>query len=317
MKIFREIPNKKNLFNNPVITIGSFDGVHAGHQKILSVLLDVARKKSGDPIVLTFDTHPRKILFPQSPPKILTSEREKIREISNFGIENIILLSFSIGIANIHAKEFIDSIINKIGIIEIIAGYDHAFGKNRKGDIDFLNELSNSGIVNVTKVGPENYNSKPVSSTWIRKEIEAGNVDIARCLLRREYTLSGEIVKGEGRGKLLGFPTANLLLDIPDKVIPKDGVYAVYVIIENRIKKPGMLNIGLNPTFSNENKTIEVNIFDFNEDIYGANIELKFYKRIRDEKKFGSIDDLTIQLNKDKQIVQQLINSADVDNEKI
>ncbi|MBN2401403.1 MAG: bifunctional riboflavin kinase/FAD synthetase [Spirochaetes bacterium] len=308
MKIFSEIPNKPGAFSNPVLTIGTFDGVHAGHQKILQTLFIVAKERNADPVVLTFETHPRKVLFPATPPRILTSKSEKIKAILENGIENIIMLQFSKAMANMHADEFLHKmIIDKIGIAHLVVGYDHAFGKDRDGNFNFLNEMSKKYGFGITRVEPRNYHSAPISSTWIRTEIEDGNISFANILLSRRYSLFGRVVKGDGRGTKLGFPTANIIPEDADKVIPKDGVYAVKVVINNSIKKDGMLNIGTNPTFSNTERTIEVNIFNFDRDIYGETLEIDFYDRLRDEIKFDSPGFLKEQLIKDKKKAQELL----------
>lgn len=300
MRIFHEIPSEHSL-RNPVITIGSFDGTHNGHRRIFSTLLNTARVKSGEAVVLTFDTHPRKILTPKTPPRILTTPEEKIRAIASCGIENIIMLRFTREMADMTASEFFnDLILKRMGIIDVVAGYDHAFGKNREGNAEFLRDLSRARGFAVTRVEPKNFYSRPISSTWIRTELEDGNIALATSLLGRRYTLSGRVMKGVGRGRGIGFPTANVMPDDTDKVVPKDGVYAVMVSMGDGLKKQGMLNIGTNPTFASTERTIEVNIFDFREDIYGAAVELEFCDRLRDEVKFPSADELVDQLKKDK-----------------
>ncbi len=305
MKIFSEIPDK-GVFLNPVLTIGTFDGVHSGHQKILQTLFTIAKEKKTEPVVLTFDPHPRKVLYPATPPRILTTKSEKIKAILECGIDNIIMLQFTKAMANMHADEFLNKmIIDKIGIAHLVVGYDHAFGKDRDGDFKFLNDISKEKGFEITRVDPRNFHSAPISSSWIRAEIEDGNISLANTLLSRRYSLFGKVVKGDGRGAKLGFPTANIIPEDPDKIIPKDGVYAVKTVINNSIKKDGMLNIGTNPTFSNTERTIELNIFDFESDIYGENLEIDFYNRIRDEVKFDSSELLKEQLYKDKLLAQE------------
>lgn len=309
MRIFYDIPAEKGVFNNPVLTIGTFDGVHLGHKEIFKKLLAIAREKNTDPVVLTFDTHPRKVINPNTPPRILTTSKEKIWEISESGINNIIIMKFTREIAQMHAVDFLNKmIIEKMGIGDLVTGYDNAFGKNRDGDYSLLSTIAEEKGFDITRVESLNFLSRPVSSTWIRTEIEDGNIALANTLLGRNYTLSGSVVKGENRGIELGFPTANIMPEDPDKVVPKDGVYAVRVLIKddpaNNESKDGMLNIGTNPTFSNMERTIEVNIFNFNEYIYGKNLEIEFYERIRDEIEFDSSEALIKQLNQDKQSVQ-------------
>lgn len=308
MNIYDSIPEKES-FSTPVLTIGNFDGVHLGHQRILSALLNTARKKGGDAVAMSFRTHPRKILTPRTPPKILTTADEKIRAIYDFGIENIIMLNFTKEMANMNARTFLNEIVlGKLGVVNIVVGYDHAFGKNREGTFGFLKEISRERGIGVTRVEPKNFYSKPVSSTWIRTEIEDGNIGQANTLLGRRYTLSGRVMHGKGRGRLIGFPTANIMQNDPDKVIPKDGVYAVTVTIDKMAQRQGMLNIGTNPTFAESNRTIEVHIFDFDKDIYGSEVELEFYERIRNEVRFNSPKDLVEQIKKDRLAVLQVLN---------
>lgn len=306
MRVFDQIP-EGHKFKNPVLTIGSFDGVHMGHRRIFSTLLNVSREMGGEPLVLTFDSHPRKILFPETPPKILTTGREKIKAIGDCGINDIVMLHFTKEIAEMHAIDFVnDMVFKRLGVIDLVIGYDHAFGKNREGNYEFLRQLSRKRGFGVTRAEPKNYESRPISSTWIRTELEDGNIDFANKLLGRNYTLSGLVVKGDGRGRLLDFPTANIVPDNPDKIIPRDGVYAVY-INSGSMNLKGMLNIGTNPTFAKTERTIEVNIFDFNQDIYDKEIELKFHKRIRDEVKFKSAEDLIKQLHKDRSMALDML----------
>ncbi len=309
MKIYDEIPREDSAFHNPVVTIGSFDGVHAGHKRILSSLLNNARQKSGDAVVITFATHPRKILTPQTPPRILTTREEKTAAIAENGIEHIVLLDFTREMSNMYAGEFFSEfILKRMGAIDIVVGYDHAFGKDREGNIDFLRELSRVRGFGITRVEPKNFYSRPISSTWIRTELEDGNIRLASTLLGRPYTLVGVSVRGAGRGQKIGFPTANIVPGDPDKVIPKDGVYAVEVRINGHLHRQGMLNIGTNPTFANTERSIEVNIFDLSEELYGSNIELRFIDRIRDEIKFDSVDGLIRQLERDREAALDILN---------
>jgi len=287
MKVFRNIPENKNLFKNPVITIGNFDGIHIGHQKIIDTLLKKAEKIDGEAIILTFNTHPRKILTPENPPPIITSANEKIDALHKYGINNIILLDFNQEIANTTADQFYNELSNKIGIKEIVIGYDHAFGKNRKGNIDFLNKLERKSGIKVTRVDEQNLKEKPASSTWIREEILKGNVHLVKTLLNREYTLYGHVTKGKQIGKQIGFPTANIIPDNEDKIIPAKGVYAVKIKFSGK-DKIGMLNIGNNPTFGTNKKTIEVNIFDFSGDLYNKHLAVEFHTKLRNEIKFSN-----------------------------
>jgi riboflavin kinase/FMN adenylyltransferase len=284
-----------------VLTIGSFDGVHSGHHRIISSLLNRARETSGDAVALTFTAHPRKIITPDTPPKILTTTDEKIGALESLGVENIILLDFTREMASMEAHEFLSEIVlKKMGVVHIVVGYDHAFGKDRRGTFEFLLELSHQRGFGVTRVEPKNLYSRPISSTWIRAELEDGNIAMAAALLGRNYTLSGTVVKGAGRGRTIGFPTANVAPFDRDKVLPKNGVYAVGVRISRGEGKSGMLNIGTNPTFGGMERTVEVNIFDFEGDIYGAEVEIEFRRRLRDEMRYDSVEALVAQIERDR-----------------
>ncbi|MFW5771219.1 MAG: bifunctional riboflavin kinase/FAD synthetase [Spirochaetota bacterium] len=302
MTVYYNLQPDEIDFNNPVVTIGSFDGVHLGHRKIFSRVSEIARQKNGEAIVITFTTHPRKILTPQTPPRILTTAREKIRAIENCGMDHIVMLPFTRELAKLSAHDFLHNIVfYNFGKSHIVIGYDHAFGHNREGNFEFLTQASQREGFDVTRVDPMDMGSKPVSSSWIRTEIEDGNVEEANRLLGREYSVSGMVVEGVGRGRTIGFPTANIVPDDEDKVIPRDGVYAVKVDMEGGQTHDGMLNIGTNPTFSNLERSIEVHILDFTQDIYKQVIFIRFVKRIRDEIKFSSVDDLMTQLKKDRE----------------
>jgi riboflavin kinase / FMN adenylyltransferase len=301
MKIYHNIPDNKNIFKNPVITVGTFDGVHVGHRKILSALLDTATKKSGDPVVITFSSHPRKTLNPGLVLKIITTTEEKTAAIYDFGIPNIILLNFTKQMAQMPAIDFYnDILIKKLDAKSIVIGYDHAFGRNREGNYDFLKQLAERSGIEIFRVEEEDFSSRPVSSSWIREEIESGNIEKANSLLGWRYSVSGTVIRGRGRGRTLGFPTANISPLSLEKIIPADGVYAVNVTLENGTKKIGMLNIGNNPTFSDGARSIEVNIIDFDDIIYNTSITLEFHNRIRKEIKFSSPEQLINQIKQDR-----------------
>jgi riboflavin kinase/FMN adenylyltransferase len=311
MKIYHTIPDNKNLFKNPVVTIGNFDGVHRGHQKIFEKLLSIAREKEGDPVVITFSSHPRKVLNPEAHIRIITTSDEKVNAVFAMGIDNIIFLHFTPEMADMSAREFYDEILlKKIDSRALVIGYDHAFGKNREGNIDFLEKLSSESGIEVTRVEEELLDGEPISSSRIRGVIERGDMDTARNLLGRFYSLTGDVMRGAGRGAGLGFPTANIRPHDPDKIIPPDGVYAVAVSIEDRLEMPGMLNIGTNPTFGENERTIEVNIFDFSENLYDAVITVHFHGKIRDEIAFSSADQLVEQIKKDKQNVIRFLGES-------
>ncbi len=311
MTVYYNLQPEITDVKNPVVTIGSFDGVHLGHKKIFSLVSDIASEKDGEAIVITFTTHPRKVLTPGTPPRILTTGKEKIHAIEECGMDHIVMLPFTRELASLSAADFLHNIIfYNFGRSHVVIGYDHAFGHNREGNYEFLKRASQREGFDVTRVDPMDYNSKPVSSSWIRTEIEDGNITLANRLLGRRYTLSGTVVKGVGRGKTIGFPTANIVPGDEDKVIPRDGVYAVKVFPGDGGIHDGMLNIGTNPTFSNLERSIEVNILDFDNDIYMEDITIHFVERIRDEIKFSSVNDLVSRLQKDKEATIRILRSS-------
>ncbi len=302
MKIYNDIPENKNLFNNPVVTIGTFDGVHIGHQKILKKLRESADALNGEAVVITFSNHPRKVLFPDQSTRILTTSEEKVKAIYGFGVLNIILLDFTPDMANMTAHDFYSGILlKKLDLKGIVIGYDHAFGRDREGNYDYLKKITGNAGITLTRVEEEDFHTYPVSSTWIRNEIEYGRIRRANTLLGRPYSLKGRVTRGAGRGRKLGFPTANIVPENPDKIIPGDGVYAVTVLLDDRTGKNGMMNIGINPTFQYRGRSLEVNIFDYDNTLYDRDIDVSFHARIRDEIRFSSIDDLIAQMNIDKQ----------------
>ena len=309
MNIFHEIPENNGRFKNPVVTIGNFDGVHLGHSKIINTLLEKSESHSGEAFVLTFRNHPRTVIHPGAICRMITTVDEKQKALNGLGVHNIIMLEFTKEFSNLTADQFYNELlIGRLGVKEIVIGYDHAFGKNREGNINYLLKLSERTGVKITRVSEEAAGGEIISSTLLRDEIDRGNVVEVEKLLGRKYTLSGTVVTGEGRGKDLGFPTANIRPEMNDKIIPGHGVYAVTVSIGSRGTFSGMLNIGNNPTFGGQYRSIEINIFDFDDDIYGEFVTLEFYRKIRDEKKFNSPEDLVAQLRYDKDSVVKILN---------
>ena len=303
--LFENIPDKEN-FVNPAVTIGSFDGVHIGHKKIIDALLKCAQKRNGDPILITFETHPRLFLNPEYALRLITTNDEKTDILKSFGIKQVLMLRFSREMADLSASDFYnDLLIKKLGVKDIIIGYDHAFGKDREGGIELLQKLGMENDINIEQVEEELVNGRAVSSTWIREELLEGNTALVKRLLGRAYSISGYVVRGEGRGKLLGYPTANVQPGNDKKIVPTDGVYAAAALVDGFSKElPGMLNIGTNPTFDGKKRTIEINIFNFDADLYGKEITVFFHERIRGEKKFSGVEELKKQLEADMQNVK-------------
>ena len=308
MQIFHHISETINL-KNTIITIGTFDGVHLGHQKIIKKLNELKKKNGGETLLFTFDPHPRKILFPeQSDLKLITTTSEKCELLKKFGIDNVLVFPFNIDFAKMSAQDYISEIISEsLKTKTIVIGYDHRFGANREGGIETLKQEATKYNFNVEEISPQEINHVNISSTTIRKAIEEGEIEIANKFLGYAFFMNGRVVKGKQLGRTIGYPTANIELDNKDKIRPKTGVYFVRVIIGNDTFN-GMLNIGYNPTTDILSKQkIEVNIFNFEGDIYTQNIKIEFVKYLRNEKKFANLDELKLQLAQDK-LACEIIN---------
>lgn len=301
MKIYQDVNSVKAI--NPVVTIGIFDGVHLGHIKILERLKKIASSTGGETVVVTLWPHPRLVLGnSRDAIHLLSSLDEKIGLIEKSGIDNMIILPFTRDFANISYDEFIRNyLVDGIKAKSIIVGYNHHFGKDRKGGFEQLKDNADKFGFSVERQAPVIIENKTVSSSVIRQLIMDGNVVLANKLLGYHYAIEGKVMKGKRIGKQLGFPTANIDVSDENKLIPFTGVYAVRVEIENRWHN-GMLNIGVRPTIEEQvhSFTIEVHILDFNKDIYGKDIRLQFVERIRDEKKFKNADELIEQLKLDR-----------------
>lgn len=312
MDVFHDISEIRND-KNTVVTIGTFDGAHLGHRQIIERLKLSSSQRNGRNLVITFNPHPRSVISADYQMKLLNTLDEKIELFSQFGVENLLIIPFTREFSLLDYKEFFEVyIINKIGICEIILGHDHKFGKGRTGDEYKLKELGSQYDFTVTPVPAVTINETIVSSTKIRNALLEGEVSIANILLGRTYSLSGYVTKGKMRGRTLGFPTANIQPEDEKKIIPKVGVYAVEIIIDND-KYKGMMNIGLRPTFENDNSIIiEVNLFNFSSDIYGKKVTVNVLERIRDEIKFPSVDKLIAQLENDRQKCLEIVNSLSI-----
>ncbi|MEX1192107.1 MAG: bifunctional riboflavin kinase/FAD synthetase [Brumimicrobium sp.] len=296
---------------HPVLTIGTFDGVHLGHQKIINQLNEEANKVGGESVLFTFYPHPRMVLFPESHGlRLIQAQVEKLEKLKRIGLQNVIVHPFTKEFSRLTATEFVrDILVNKINIKTIVIGYDHQFGKNREGTLELLKELGIVYDFNVIEIGAEDINDVNVSSTKIRKAISSGDIETANEFLGESFEIGGKVVHGKALGRSIGYPTANLEIENDIKLIPKNGVYAVRVELENKSEFFGLLNIGTNPTVDNSNKiTIEVYILDFNKDIYGEQVTLKLLKRIRDEVKYDDLKALKSQISKDEKMVRNWID---------
>lgn len=300
MKVFHSIEALPE-FTNTVFTQGTFDGVHLGHQKILKRMKEETETSGGESVLLTFWPHPRLLLFPDDNQlSLLQTLEEKLEVLSDCGVDNVIVLPFTREFSNILPEEYIrDFLVNSLDIHTAIIGYDHRFGRNREGDINLLKKLSDHYHYKVLEIGPEDIDHITISSTKIRNSLLSGDVETATAYLGRPYSFSGKVVKGMKLGRELGFPTANLEIEMRQKLIPANGVYAVRCKYDGQLFG-GMMNIGNNPTVADKPFSIEVNIFDFNRDIYGSQLEVMVISRLRDEKKFDNLADLSLILQLDK-----------------
>lgn len=291
-----------------VVTVGTFDGVHLGHQAILRKVLQRSEVWSGTSLVLTFEPHPRHILRPDVSPQLLTTTREKLIWLERLGIAVVVLLPFTRSLAEMPPGRFVDEILlEKCKAKEVIIGYDHGFGKDRAGSLDLLQRLSVERGFSVNPVPRVICNSHPVSSTRIRELLTEGNVSGAASLLGYPYTIVGMVIRGDGRGRVLGFPTINIAVD-REKLLPGDGVYAV------RVRHPGgtssgVMNLGIRPTVNGKQRSLECHLLDFDGDLYGQEVEISLVERLRDEQKFQDLQDLVVQIEKDVGIARHVLQS--------
>lgn len=282
------------------ITTGTFDGVHLGHKKILDNLISIGRKTNTETVLFTFVSHPRIILFPDNELKLINSLEENVSRLNSYGIDHLILQDFNRDFSRVSSLEYIrDILIKKLKMKNMVIGFNHHFGRNREGSINDLSDYTDLYNFEIYKVGANIIDEKSVSSSKIRDAINKGNMKLANNYLGYIFSFSGQVIRGKGRGKKIGFPTANLLIDHPHKILPTNGVYAVNVVYNN-CKYQGMMNIGNNPTFDSHQNSTEVHIFDFNQEIYNQNVVIEVIKRIRSEKKFSNIKELKAQLVLDK-----------------
>jgi len=303
MEIIFGIDHLKRAFLNPVITLGNFDGVHLGHQKIFDRVREEASKIHGESVVITFEPHPLKVLSPGHFLPLLTPFRKKVMLIERSGIETVLCIEFSLAFSKVSPFDFVKNIlVEKVNARKIIVGYNYHFGKGKSGNAETLKDTCKSFDIDVEVMEALTLDHTTVSSSKIRELIRDGEVERASKLLGRDYPIIGKVVEGAKRGHTLGFPTANL--EMSDELYPKTGVYAVEVVWNRRIFN-GLANVGLNPTFTptpadeKERFSLEVYILNFNQNIYGDELQVNFKRRIRDEIRFGSPSDLIHQIRKD------------------
>ncbi|KAF0152948.1 MAG: riboflavin biosynthesis protein RibF [Ignavibacteria bacterium] len=298
---------EKDKTRSSVVTVGSFDGLHLGHLKILQKVKQVAQESDFDSFVVTFDPHPRSVLAQNSEVSILTSLDEKKWIIEEAGIENLMVIHFTREFSQLTSDEFIKKfVLEKLNASHMVIGHDHKFGRDRLGDENKLREIGAQLGFDVTAVAAECLNKVTISSTKVRNFLFAGELDIANQFLGRLYSICGIVVKGAQRGRTLGFPTANIQVDDPKKAIPKNGVYVVRCSL-GKESYYGVMNIGFRPTFENKQEIVpEAYILNFDRDIYGEKIKIEFVKRLRDEKKFESKGSLIQQIETDKKEAEKI-----------
>ena len=294
-----------------VITIGTFDGVHIGHQKIIQRLIEVGKSKDLTPTILSFFPHPRMVLQKDANIKLLNTLEEKKNILKQFGLDNLIIKKFTQEFSRLTAEEFVETVLVKqLNAKYIIIGYDHQFGRNRTANINDLKNFGNQYGFEVEEITAQDIDDVSVSSTKIRKALTEGDITTANNFLGYPFIISGTVEKGKGLGRTINFPTANIAVSEDYKLIPKQGVYIVKTNINNEIIY-GMMNIGTNPTVNGKTQTIEVHFFNFKNNIYNQEIKIELLQRLRDEQKFESIDALTEQLVKDKDNALRYINTND------
>lgn len=310
MRIFRNLDALPS-FKNSVITIGTFDGVHVGHQKILTRINQLAEACGGESIIITFHPHPRLVINPQDNTlRLLNTIDEKTALLEKFGMQNVVIVPFSRDFSEQSADDYIRKfLVSNFSPSWIVIGYDHKFGKNRTGDYHLLEKLKSELGYSLEEITKETLEDIDISSTKIRQALSEGQIKLANELLGYNYSLQGTVIRGFQRGRELGYPTANLQIIDEHKLIPSVGIYAVRVIADG-IAHQGMMSIGYNPTFNGHTKTIEVNILDFDRDLYGTTLTVEFVEYLRGELKFDSVQELIEAINKDEAKTREVFASS-------
>lgn len=300
MKVHQSIQKYQHKDQSSVLTIGTFDGVHIGHQKIIQRLNEIKKGSKDRSMILTFYPHPRRVLDQSNNIKMLTTLEEKTQLLEKFGLDDLIVEPFTKDFSRLSALEFVREIlVQQLHVKQLVIGYDHQFGKNREGNFDQLTEFGELYDFRVEKISAQEIESVSVSSTKIRKAIENGDILTANSYLGYNYLLTGEIIKGQGIGRKINFPTVNMNIAEDFKLIPKKGVYIVRARFNDN-SNFGIMNIGFRPTVGGKGQTIEIHLLDFQGDLYGSKIQVEVLSRLRDEKKFETIQDLAAQISRDE-----------------
>jgi riboflavin kinase/FMN adenylyltransferase len=310
MKLIDDLNQLEKPLHHPVLTIGNFDGVHKGHLVLFEKVKERAKAIGGQSAVMTFEPHPIRVMKPGNGPLLITPTSQKLDLIARAGIEVLFILPFTREFAAISAEDFVkDILVEKIGVKEIVVGYDYTFGRNREGNTRVLMDMGEKFGFAVHHIGPVHIDHTLVSSTSIRKLVEEGNLSEAKKLLGRDYQIQGTVVRGQNRGgTLLRCPTANL--QVVDELLPKKGVYAVTVLIDGKTYE-GVTNVGYNPTFGNSALSLETHILDFHGDLLGKTMRVNFLQRLRDEKTFDSIGALSDQIAQDVEQARVLLRGRE------
>jgi len=307
MRVYKDTDDLPQ-FRNAVVTIGTFDGVHLGHQKIVAQMKEEAVRMGGETVIITFYPHPRRVVKERNVNiQILTTLPEKITLLESYGIDNVVVVAFDEAFANQSASQYIEDFLwKKFQPKCVIIGYDHRFGHGRMGDYQLLEEYGKKLGFAVKEIPEQIQNEISISSTKIREALLKGDIATADKCLGHPYFFEGVVVKGNQLGRTIGFPTANLATGDPEKLIPENGVYAVNVRLQDKVYL-GMMNIGVRPTVGGTSRTIEVNILDFDKDIYGETLKIEVMAYLRGEQKFAGLDALKAQLAKDRDAVKELL----------
>jgi riboflavin kinase/FMN adenylyltransferase len=307
LKIVHSI--KSFVANKPtIVTIGTFDGVHLGHKKILEQIITTAKSQDCESLVLTFFPHPRMVLQEGTEMKQLNTLNEKISLLQDLGVDNLVIHPFDKEFSRLTAEDFVKQVlVDTFKLKKIIIGHDHRFGRNRTADINDLTEFGNTFGFDVEQISAQEINEVSISSTKIRTALREGDIELANDYLGYDYSLTGIVSKGKQLGRTIGYPTANIQIEEDYKLIPQNGVYVAKSMIEGKLVY-GMMNIGNRPTVNGTTQTIEINFFDFDQDLYTQKITVSLLKRMRDEQKFDSLDALKNQLALDKTTAQNFIS---------